>query len=102
MPEAIEWQEALAPNVRLVTYPPPTIAAMERSLAPDHWRALSPLLSCTDEAEFRHHINALTEALSQLPRGSLIRFQMGLLKSIPLDVRKPLTELLGSYGLRIH
>ena len=79
-----------------------TIAAMERSLAPDHWRALSPLLSCTDEAEFRHHINALTEALSQLPRGSLIRFQMGLLKSIPLDVRKPLTELLGSYGLRIH
>ena len=79
-----------------------TIAAMERSLAPDHWRALAPLLSCTDEAEFRHHINALTEALSQLPRGSLIRFQMGLLKSIPRDVRKPLTELLGSYGLRIH
>lgn len=79
-----------------------TITAMESNLAPDHWRALSPLLSCRDEAEFRLHINALTEALSRLPRASLVKFQMGLLRSIPLDTRGPLTELLGSYGLRIN
>jgi len=79
-----------------------TISALERNLAADHWRALSPLLSCTDEAEFRLHINALTEALSRLPQESLMRFQMGLFKSIPPRVQRPLTELLGSYGLRFN
>lgn len=79
-----------------------TVAALEHNLATDHWRALSPLLSCTDEAEFRLHINALTEALSRLPQESLMRFQMGLFKSIPPGVQRPLTELLGSYGLRFH
>ena len=81
---------------------PSTIAAMESALAPDHWRALSPLLSCTDEAEFRRHIGVLTAALSELPQADLIKFQLGLLKSIPPKAQKPLSEFLGSYGLQIH
>jgi len=80
----------------------PTIAALERNLAPDHWSSLSPLLSCTDEAEFRRHINLLSTAFSRLPEGDQARFRAGLRESVPFAAQLQLTQLLGSYGLRIH
>ncbi len=79
-----------------------TIAALERNLAPDHWNSLSPLLSCTDEAEFRRHINLLTTALSQLPEDDQARFQAGLRESVPFAAQLQLTQFLGAYGLRTH
>ncbi len=79
-----------------------TIAALERNLAPDHWRSLSPLLSCTDEAEFRRNINLLTTAFSRLPEGDQALFRAGLRESVPFAAQLQLTQLLGSYGLRIH
>ncbi len=79
-----------------------TIAALERNLAPDHWNSISPLLSCTDEAEFRRHINLLTTALSQLPEEDQARFQTGLRTSVPINAQLQFTQLLGCYGLRIH
>jgi len=80
----------------------PTIAALERNLAPDHWSSLSPLLSCTDEAEFRRHINLLSTAFSRLPEEDQARFRAGLRESVPFAAQLQLTQLLGSYGLRIH
>lgn len=79
-----------------------TISALERNLAPDHWVALSPLLSCTDEGEFRRHINLLSAAISQLPEDDQALFRTGLRDSIPFGAQLRLTQILGSYGLRIY
>lgn len=78
-----------------------TVKALHRNLAPDHWRALEPLLMCTSEAEFRLHINRLTGAFALLSKDGAARFKAGLLESVPLPARGPLAEYLGSYGLRI-
>ena len=79
-----------------------TIAALERNLAPDQWTAISPLFSCTDEGEFRRHINLLSAAISQLPEDDQAQFRTGLRESIPFKAQLRLTQILGSYGLRIY
>ena len=78
-----------------------TVNALHRNLAPDHWRALSPLLLCTSEAEFRLHINRLTGAFALLSTDAVARFKAGLVKSVPLRAQGPLAEFLGGYGLRL-
>ncbi len=80
---------------------PSTISVIEDNMNPDHWTALSPLLSCTDEAEFRRHINALSAALSELDPEEQEAFRTALKASIPVGSQLRLVHALGVYGLRI-
>lgn len=78
-----------------------TVEALKRNLPVYQWNMISPLFSCTDEAQFRRHIGTLSCSISRLPENQQAQLRAKLRDSIPSDVRHRFTEVLGSYGLRI-